>query len=119
VGADPRRPLTGLLEALIGELADGLQQPVSRRPPGVLGLYQRLVDQAAQQVDHVQAVAATDLLHRLQRHAARKHGKAPEQDPFVVVEQVVAPGQRGVQCLLAGDGGAAASAQDMQGVVEA
>jgi hypothetical protein len=53
VGPDAGRPLAGVPQPLVGELPDGLQQAIARHPVRVVGLHQRLVDQAAQQVDDV------------------------------------------------------------------
>ena len=49
----------------------------------------------------------------------REHRQAPEQDLFVLVEQVVAPGDGGVQRLLAGNGYTAATTKNPQRIVEA
>ena len=84
----------------------------------MLGLHQGLVDQPAEQIDDIQGRTAAHLLDGLQRHAAGEDGQAPEQDALVPIEQIVAPRQRGVQRLLAGDRGSAAAAQDPQRVAQ-
>ena len=97
-----RLRLAGLGEALEPVLAHGLEQAVADLRVPVLGDHQRLVDQRAEQVEHVLALdplAGADLLGRLEGKAAGEHGEAAKQRPLVVGEQLMAPVDRGAQGL--------------------
>jgi hypothetical protein len=58
VRAPRRRLRAGRGEPLGGVLADGLEQPVTRRAAPPLGLHEALVDERVQQVEHVVAAAS-------------------------------------------------------------
>jgi hypothetical protein len=100
-----RRRLAGPRELLLGVLADGLKHPEARLLAGTDGaLDQAAVDQYPEPLEHVasrQVSAAADGLGRFQRPATGEDGQAPEQRLLTRAEQVVAPGERLAQRLLA------------------
>ena len=121
-----RRPdevgLAARLELLRGELADRVEQPEPRLAVGrLLDLDQALVDERHEAVDDVAAELrgrAADGLGRLEVAAAGEDGQAVEEPPPAVVEQVVAPGDRAAQRLLARRQVARAGRQQVELVLE-
>ena len=63
---------------------------------------QRLADQPAQGLEKIGAngLATANGLDRFQEGSTRKDGEPIEQGPFPSVEQVVAPIQRSLECLM-------------------
>ncbi len=94
---------TGSLESLVRELADRLQHPEA----AVCEPDEALLDQRLQRVQ----VGAADGLGRFQGAAAGKDREAGEEPPLLLGEEVVAPGDRRPQGLLARFGIAAALEQ--------
>src|SRR5207247_7679079 len=84
---------TGSLESLVRELADRLQHPEA----AVCEPDEALLDQRLQRVQ----VGAADGLGRFQGAAAGKDREAGEEPPLLLGEEVVAPGDRRPQGLLA------------------
>ena len=86
VAGAQRLLLAGLGQPLEPVLAHGLEQAVADLGVPLLGDHQRLVDQRAEQVEHVLALdrlAGADLLGRLEREAAGEDGQAAQQRPLV------------------------------------
>ena len=81
--------LARLAQPLAGELVDGLEhpEPLSRAHD------ERAVDERLELVEHV----ARHRLRALQRPAAGEHGELREQRSLALLEQVVAPLDRGAQ----------------------
>ncbi len=114
--------LAGVFQAFQRELARHLQQPEAPAVTLRQHLHERLRDQALQVVEHlpvVEPVAGRHRLRRRQVEAAREHRQAAEHGLLRVVEQRVAPLQRGTQRLLARRGVACAAGQQRQGGVQA
>ena len=89
--------------------------------PTCVGERERLVDQPLQQVEHVERLDAVARRHRLRGfevEAAREDGQASQHRPFLVVEQVVGPVDRGPQRLVALDGGAAPAGEEPEPLTE-
>ena len=81
-----------------------------------------LVDQPAQHIEDLAGghlVVGADGLGRGEPAAAGEHGQPGEQAAFVLEQQVIAPVHHGAECLLAGQGGAGAAAEQPEAVVEA
>src|SRR5688572_7099427 len=90
-------------KTLEGVLANRLEHPEAL----VRTAEQALVEERLQSVHG----RVRDLLGRLQCAAAREHGQPGERASLRVIEQVVAPGERGAERLLARVGVAAAGEQ--------
>ncbi len=67
----------------------------------------------------LERILGADVLRRLQPEASGEHRQAPQERLLALVEQVVAPGQRRPQRLLAGHGRAAPRREQVERVVEA
>src|SRR5438067_7855845 len=107
-------------------LADRLQQAVVGLPPmhaRSLHADERLVDEAGEQVEDVaggdDSPVGGDSLHRLQVEAAGEDGQPLQEDLFGWWEQVVTPGHRRPEALLACGGGAGTDAQQPETNIEA
>ena len=109
--ASPRR-----LEPLASVLTDRLQHP----EPVTLavGLHESLVDERLQLVEDVLAGVCADRLDVRERAASGEDGQTPEQALLRVLEQRVAPVDRGAQRLLPLGNVARAGCEDVEGVVE-
>ena len=109
-------------ELFRGVLADRVQEPEPRLAAGhLLGLDEALVEQGHHPVDDVAADLRrrpADRLRRLEVEAAGEHRQAVEQPLGVLVEDVVAPGDRGAQGLLARRQVARAGGQQVELVLE-
>ena len=80
------------------ELFDRLQEPEPRLAIRIGSLFEKTAfDQRLQKID----VRVADPLHGVEAAAVDEHGQAGEQAPLVLVEQVVAPGDRRSEGLLA------------------
>jgi hypothetical protein len=66
----------------------------------------------------VEAVAGADGPGRVETEPAREHGEAPEQDPLLVGQEVVAPVDRRLQGLVAGGGVPRAAHEQREAVAE-
>ena len=110
------------LELLGGVRPDRVEQPEARLAVGdLLDLDQALVDERHQAVEDVAAELGrrpADRLRRGEVAAAREDRQPVEQPPAAVVEQVVAPGDRAAERLLARGQVARAGGQDVELVVE-
>ena len=98
-----------------GELPHRFEQAVARSGAAMLHRDEGRVDkpgQCRQHAGHTNAGAA-DLLCRLERERAGEDREPPEQDAFVVTEQVVAPRECRGKCLLAVDGRTVAATQKL------
>jgi hypothetical protein len=111
-------------------LAQRLQQPVPRAPRVGRGARlgggqeedQGLLHQPGQQLDHRGRLDLPTGAHGLggvQREAPREDRQPIEEDPLLVGQEVVAPVDRRLQGLLAGQRGAAAPRQHPEPVLEA
>ena len=103
-----RRRLPGRLQPLSRELADRLQhaEPRRRLPLGPAGAlpHEAVVDEGGQTVQEINAEVAIGVAHgrrRLEGPAASEDAEAAEQGLLGRGEQVVAPGDRGAEGLLA------------------
>ncbi len=112
--------LAGVDETVPAEMADGVEQAVAHLAARlVVGLHERFGDQRHEQVEDLDFgdVAAGD--HRLggvEVERASEHREAPQRHLLASQEEIVAPLHRGLQCLLAGQGRAAASGQEPESV---
>src|SRR5262249_41025439 len=98
------RGLAARLQHLQGVLADRLQHPEARLGIRADLLQQALRDQRAHAVEYVdaeRAVRVADVLGSLEGAAADEDRETPEQRLLLGVEQVVAPGDRASERLLA------------------
>ena len=108
--------LAGVVQALQRERARCLEQTVARLAVAITVALrqrhdQRAVDQPVQCVEHrpeVVGVVDEQRLDQLERRAAGQHTQAPEHPLLALVEQAVAPLERGVQRALAFGRGAVA-----------
>ena len=89
--------LSRLSGTLGGELADRLQHPEARLAELVASLNQRLVEERLQCVD----LPVGHRLNRGEGRAAREDAEAPEELPFLVRQEIVAPGDRAPERALA------------------
>ena len=94
--------LAGLGQAFERELAHGLEQVKARDPVLLAAGEEALVGQRRQAVQRVDAGVRGDLGGRLLGEAAREHAEPSEERLLVGPQQIVAPGERGAQRLLAG-----------------
>ena len=102
-------------------LPDRLQQPVANHPVPLLGDHQRLVHKMGQEIEHVldvNAVAATDLLSCLRDPASSKHRQPPQQHPFRLGQQFMAPVNRRLERLLPAQPGPSAIGQEAKAIVQ-
>ncbi len=100
------------------ELADRLEEAVPRHRGGVIDAHDRLVDQVGEQFEHRSVpVVGGDGLGGVEREV-RHHGESPGDRLLVGVEEVVAPGHRGFERLLARQRRAAAAGQQPEAVFE-
>ena len=89
-------------ELLLGELADGLQHRKPGPPRRPVGNQQRLAHQRVEQIQDGQVVAAaTDCARSGEVEPSGEHRTACQQRLFGVVEQVVGPGHRVTQRVVA------------------
>ena len=93
--------LAGLAEAFERELTHGLEQVEARDPVLLAAGEQALVGQRRQAVQRVDAGVGGDLGGRLFGEAAGEHAQASEERLLVGAQEVIAPGERGAQRLLA------------------
>ena len=98
-----RSALAGLGRALARVMADGVEQAVARDAVVLLDDDERLVDEPAEHVE----IALAHGLHGVEVEAAGERAEPAEQRALVVVEQLVAPVERGGERLLASQRGAA------------
>jgi hypothetical protein len=108
--------LVAIGEALTRVGLDRLEHVQPRRRRGVAAAHEQVLGD--KRLQRGQA-CARDAFGRLDGGAAGEHGKAREVRLDVVVEEVVAPVDRGAQRLLAEVGVARARAGSREGVVEA
>ena len=111
--------LTGRGRPVEDVLAHRLQQPVT--PVGVVELDEALVDETAEEVQHVVGVEVFVGAHRfggVETEPADEGAESAQHCLFVVVEQVVAPVDRGGQGALAGQRGAGPAGEHPEAVVE-
>ena len=111
--------LAGLGEPLEPILAHGFEQAVAGPGVALLGEHQRLVDQRAEQLEHLLAldpVAGADLLGSLERKAAGEDREAAKQGPLGIREQLMAPVDRGAQGLKPGAGRARAAGEQAKAI---
>jgi hypothetical protein len=114
-----RRVLAGGLQEFLPELAQGFRQPVPHPAFAVGGDQDRLVGQRRQQVQHLvggQPPIGADAFGRVQLEPAGEHRQPGPQQPLGRAAQLIAPLDRGPQCLLPGGPGAAAPGQQAQPV---
>ena len=110
--------LGGLLEALGGVLAHGVEQAKAL----TVRDDERLFDQAGEQIDDPppgDRAAGANLLGRLEGEAAGEHREATVKDALLAGEQVMAPVDRGPQRLLAGQRSAAPGAEHVEALAQA
>ena len=103
------------------ELADGLEQSITRMQTGVVELDQRTVHETRRQTEHVVTIEAAergDGLGGVESEPTAEHCETVQQDALVRLEQVVAPLHRGQQGLLTGQERRTAPAQQTEAVVE-
>src|SRR5439155_6609138 len=89
-----RRLFAGFSQPVPAVLADRLQQTVARLSRRLLHLDQRPVDEAREQLQDLvslDAVFRAHLLSRVEGEAADEDREPPQQGPFVLPQQVVAP----------------------------
>ena len=97
-----------------------LEEPVSRRLAGFRD-HQRFVDQRAHVIEHrpfIELPVSSHRLRQLHSEAAREYAQPPEDDPFLIVEQAMAPLQRGAQGLMAAKRSACTSGEQLEARVE-
>ena len=93
-----------MLQHLRGVLADGLQHREARFVGRLVETDEALVEELADELDDVAADLVRRPAHRLghlQVEAAAEHRQPVDEPPCPVVQQVVAPGDRAAQRLLA------------------
>src|SRR5579871_2782341 len=115
----PRFYLSGLPQPLPSIRSDRLQQTIPRPALALLGNHQRLVYEGGQKIEDIIAVCSTDGFCRFQRPTAGKHAEPRKQLLLVGGEKIIAPVQGGLQGLLTGQGGAAATRQQTETVCQA
>ena len=118
--ADPAR-LGHPVQSFGRELADRLQQRVTRRTGATQLAHQALVEQLGQAIEHRQADVrhgVADRLDRLQAGASGEHRARGEEPPGPLGEQVMAPGDRRPQGLLPVRQVAAATSEQAQRVFQ-
>ncbi len=94
--------LRGLRQALRGVIADRLQHEEPRLAVIRLDLpHEALVHERSHAVEGVEVAAGGDRLRRLEREPAAEHREPAEEPLLGFVEQVVAPGDRAAERLLA------------------
>ena len=96
--------LAALGEVLGGELVDRVELAEAADAFDLLGLDEALVGQRHDPVEHVAADLVgrpADRLGRLDVEAAGERGQPPQEPPLALAQQVVAPGDRAAQRLLA------------------
>ena len=91
-----------LRQSILGELADRLEQAVPRARRRVVGDDERLADQRVEVFEDVDLVVAVDDREDARQvEAAGEHRRGAQQVTLVVGQQVVGPGDRVAQRLLA------------------
>lgn len=109
-------------QPLVRILAQRLQQAIALgTTPGLFGDHHRLSHQPLEQVERVwlrDAPASTHLLGGFEGPAASKHRQVVEQALFRLRQQVIAPVQRGLERLLAGQSDATAAGEQAEALVE-
>src|SRR5690349_612169 len=88
---------TRSLESLRGVLANGFQEPVTRRAATDIDLDHRTVDELAQQVDYrgrFDATSATHLLSRRKRPATAERRESAQDRLLIGCQQVMTPIER-------------------------
>ena len=111
--------LAGLGQAFERELAHGLEQVKARDPVLLAAGEEALVGQRRQAVQRVDAGVRGDLGGRLLGEAAREHAEPSEERLLVGAQEVVAPGERGAQRLLASGQVAPLAREQGQRLIEA
>ena len=97
-------------------LAHRLVQAVTRNTTDVVPDHQRLVDERREKVQGFRCAA--DRLNVFQRESAGEHAEAPEQRPLVLRQQLVAPVDRSLERLMAGQRCAASAREQREAVGE-
>jgi len=97
------RQLPALLQLLEGELADGFwHQEADLAARTVVATQQALVEQRRHAGKHVGSlVERADVLRGVEREASGEHSEAAKQRPLVIVEEGMAPFDRGAHGPLA------------------
>ena len=76
-----------------GVLANGLEEPVARRFGGEVRFDETLVDERADDAEHIVHLnrdsVGGDCFGGIERPASREHGEACEHEPFALGEQLV------------------------------
>src|SRR4051812_10423210 len=104
-----------------GVLTDRLEKPVAGGSVALFRDGHGLIYDARQQVQNrpiLNALAAADLLGRLECPSARENGEAAEQCFLLRAKQVVTPVGEGAKSLLAWQRGSAAARQETKTVVQ-
>src|SRR3954454_1668905 len=99
-----RFDLGGTLELASRELADRLEHAESRFGGGVIHLYQRLIDEMLQQVEHLhhlESLVRYDGLGGIECERTREDGQAPQEQLLGLRQQGVAPRDRSFKRLVA------------------
>ena len=121
VGRLDRGPLAMLDEPVEAVLADGLQHPVARHRGRVIQGDERLVHELTEERDRVARAAPGrhgDRLDGIERRAADEHRQQSEHPALRLGQQVVAPVERGLERLLAGQRRPAAADQEVEAIVQ-
>ncbi len=115
-----RFALARCAQALGRELAHGVEQPIARRSR-VLDRHQRLVDEPHEQLDDAATLerpARADVRDRGERERAGEDREPPEEHALLPREQVVTPGDRRGEGLLARPRRSPSAGEDVEAVVE-
>ena len=109
-------------QLLCGVLADRLEEVIPHDPGVVVGLHQRAVNQAGEEIEKLvvaDALARGHSPRRVEGEPAREHRQASQQAPLAFAEQVDAPVDRRSQGLVAGHGSAGSTGQQLEPVAQA
>ena len=123
VTPQPGIDLAGCYELLHRKGARAFEHAVARHAAGFVarGHDQRLLDEVPEQFEHrptVQLFVRSDELRELERKAAGEHPEAPEHDPLVDRQQLVAPVECGAQCLVLAQRHARAAGQHPEALAQ-
>ena len=111
--------LPSSLQLLEGEFADGLQHAIARPHSGDIPNDETLLDQRGEGVEDIGHTAeGANHLRRLQCPSSGKDGEAAKQGLLIRVEQVVTPGNGGLEGALARRGIAWAGGQEGESSLE-